>query len=365
MHTSPNSDWAVSAFHLLNDYSGSPKVLRSVLDGLRRRGVKVCLHTSRGGTLDELAECPEITIRHFNYKFGGAGTLPRFLWAQTRMFAASWRYLFTRNVFYINTLLPIGAAIGGRLTGKRVVYHYHENADAKGTLYKILARAMQMLASDIICVSEYQRSFLKRKDRVYVVPNALSEEFAAKLIPNPDDAFMRKKVLMLGSLKEYKGTREFIRLAQNMPEFSFELVLNEEQGNIDSYVAENKLTLPDNLKIYPRQKDVSPFYNSTSVVLNLSNKYQFIETFGLTALEGMTAGLPVIVPTVGGIAEMVEDGENGFKIDVQDLDRIKQRLRALLTDKALYLRLAEGALATSRKYSMTSFHKAIYDIIRP
>lgn len=353
----------ISAFHLLNDYSGSPKVLRYVLDGLYRRGVYVCLHTSHGGVLDELADHPQMTIRYFNYKFGGAATLPRFLWAQMTMFAASWRYLFTRNVFYINTLLPIGAAIGGRLSGKRVIYHYHENADAKGALYKLLAKAMQWLASDIICVSEYQRSFLNRKKNVYVVPNALPEEFASRLAPNPQEAFERKNILMLGSLKEYKGTRDFIRLAERMPDFSFVLVLNETQENIDAYLAENKIPIPGNLKIYPRQNDVVPFYNAASVVLNLTDKNLAIETFGLTALEGMSAGLPVIVPTVGGIAEMVEDGVNGYKIDVQDAYEIERRLREMLSDREMYIHLAQGALATSRKFSQTAFIEAIFKIV--
>ena len=74
----------------------------------------------------------------------------------------------------------------------------------------------------------------------------------------------------------------------------------------------------DNLQIISRQNDVTPFYNEASIVLNLSDKQRFVETFGLTALEAMSAGLPVIVPTEGGIAEMVEDGANGYKIDVQD-----------------------------------------------
>ena len=55
-----------------------------------------------------------------------------------------------------------------------------------------------------------------------------------------------------------------------------------------------------------------------------------VETFGLTALEAMSAGLPVIVPTEGGIAEMVTDGDNGYKIDVQDLNKIVEYVHLLL-----------------------------------
>ena len=65
---------------------------------------------------------------------------------------------------------------------------------------------------------------------------------------------------------------------------------------------------------------MSRFYNEAAIVINLTNPKLAVETFGLTPLEAMSAGLPVIVPTVGGIAEMVGDGDNGYKIDVQELE---------------------------------------------
>ena len=105
-----------------------------------------------------------------------------------------------------------------------------------------------------------------------------------------------------------------------------------------------------NIKVLSRQEDVAAFYNAASVVLNLSDKHRFIETFGLTALEAMSCGLPVIVPTVGGIAEMVEDGYNGFKADVCDLDTIAGHIETMLSDKELYSRISANALASSKKY---------------
>ncbi len=88
---------------------------------------------------------------------------------------------------------------------------------------------------------------------------------------------------------------------------------------------------------------MAPFYNGASVVLNLSDRRRFIETFGLTALEAMSCALPVVTPTAGGIAEMVSEGENGYKIDSWLAEELEQRIRCMLTDKELYQRLAEGA----------------------
>lgn len=354
-------------FHLLNDFSGSPKVLSLVMEGLANKGIRIDIVTSKGeGVLSELTRRKEVRITQYIYRFSNNGlvTIFRYIRVQLYIFLLAFRYLFSRKtIFYVNTILPVGAALAGRLIGKRVVYHYHENASAKGIFYRLLARIMQRLASKIICVSNYQRSFLKRKENVYVVPNAVPRTFVEQLRPNPQEAFERKCVLMLGSLKRYKGTQEFIELASRLKEYKFELVLNETPKNIASFWEKNTIVRPENLIVYPRQDNVVPFYNRASVVLNLTNKRMAIETFGLTALEAMSASLPVIVPTVGGIAELVEDGMNGYRIDVQNLGKIEQTIQNILTHKELYLKLARGAWLCSQKYSEQAMIESIENIL--
>lgn len=119
----------------------------------------------------------------------------------------------------------------------------------------------------------------------------------------------------------------------------------------------------DNLRIVSRQNDVTPFYNEASIVLNLSDKQRFVETFGLTALEAMSAGLPVIVPTEGGIAEMVEDGANGYKIDVQDLDRIDCMIEEIFQDKDHYIRMANEANQVSLGFKESVMIEKILTIL--
>lgn len=356
----------VICFHLFNDYSGSPKVLKMILEGLLKKGCQVDLVSSTGGVLDELLHYKNLRKYSYPYRFSNnpAITILRYSTVQIYTFLLAFRWLFHKDmVFYINTLLPVGPALAGRIMGKHVVYHYHENAFAKGAFYKALATAMQKLAHEIICVSEYQASFLQRKKGVTVVPNALQKNFVNRLTPNLQTAFERKQILMLGSLKLYKSPLEFIELAQRLPQFVFELVINDTQENINRFVKEHKINICKNLTIYPRQNDVVPFYNQASLVLNLSDRKQFVETFGLTALEAMSTGLPVIVPTEGGIAEMVADGENGYKIDVQELDRMADTIERIFSDGSLYLQLATNALTYSKKFSAVHMIELISKLI--
>ena len=344
----------IACFHLFNDYSGSPKVLKTILEGLLGKGYSIDIVTSKGGILDELKEHGNLNYKHYNYRFARNGfvRLMRYIKVQLITFFIALGYVFRKDtLIYINTILPIGAAIGGRLAGKRVIYHYHENAKAKSTFYRILAKLMQFIASDIICVSEYQRKFIRRKKRVHVIHNALQKRFTDNIKPDPENAFEQKCVLMLGSLKRYKGTKEFIGLANRMKDYRFELILNDTEENIQKYIKRNRIDVTENLNIHSRQNDVVKFYNNATIVLNLSNKQLAVETFGLTALEAMTAGLPVIVPTIGGIAEMVEEGVNGYKIDVQDIGIIEEKIAEILNNKDLFLYLANNAKKCSEKYT--------------
>lgn len=352
-------------FHLYNDYSGSPKVLKDIVSGLAKRGFHVDLVTSKGGVLDELNGCMVKKI-HYNYHFSNLSivTIFRYIWVQIMTFFIALKYTFSKNtIFYINTILPFGPALAGYITRKRIIYHYHENANTKGFVYGILALIMQHIASDIICVSKYQSSFLKRTNNIYIVPNALPISFIRRLRPNISKAFERKRILMLSSLKTYKGITDLFKLAELLPNMCFSLIINDTQKNINKFLNEHNVRTKPNVTIYHRQKNVLTFYNESSLLINLSNKKMFIETFGLTALEGMACALPVIVPSEGGIAELVTDGYNGFKIDVQDIQNIAKKIAEIFSDRSLYFTLANNAKTYSTFFHIENTIKAINNII--
>ena len=108
---------------------------------------------------------------------------------------------------------------------------------------------------------------------------------------------------------------------------------------------------------------MTSFYDTATIVIVLTNPRQAVETFGLTALEAMSAGLPVIVPTKGGIAEMVEDGVNGYKIDVQELEKIENHITTLLSDRDSYLQLTGKALEYSRNFNDEKMISGIVSVL--
>jgi glycosyltransferase involved in cell wall biosynthesis len=69
-------------------------------------------------------------------------------------------------------------------------------------------------------------------------------------------------------------------------------------------------------------------------------------------LEAMAIGLPLITTRVGGIGNVVADGETGFLIDVDDAEALAHRLRLLIADGELRQRMAaQSAAFVDREYS--------------
>lgn len=344
-------------FHLFNDYSGSPKVLYCIIDSLLNKGYKIELVSSNSiGVFNSLFNKENFRYRSYYYRYSNNVFIEifRYLFVQIFTFFYSFRYISKKNpIFYINTILPIGPAIAGKIMGKRIIYHYHENAFTKGIIYKILAICMQKIADQIICVSEYQSNYLKAKHKIKIIPNSLSNDaYLALSSIRKRDNLGNKNILMLSSLKVYKGILEFIQLANRLNSYKFILVINDEESNINNFISLNKIECPPNLKLYSRQDDIVPFYRKASLLLNLSNKDLFIETFGMTVLEAFTAGIPVIVPTVGGIAELVDDNIDGYRIDVKNLDLIEKKICEILSTEELYNSLKENAISKSEKFDL-------------
>jgi L-malate glycosyltransferase len=113
----------------------------------------------------------------------------------------------------------------------------------------------------------------------------------------------------------------------------------EERGAVEARA--RALGVADRFVISGFQEDVRPFLSACDVVTLTS----FTEAFSLAAIEAMALGRPVLHPAVGGGAEMIHSGHEGWLFPVGDTATLVDRLAAL-ADPVLRTRMGENARAT-------------------
>ncbi|MDN4608718.1 N-acetyl-alpha-D-glucosaminyl L-malate synthase BshA [Sporosarcina highlanderae] len=79
------------------------------------------------------------------------------------------------------------------------------------------------------------------------------------------------------------------------------------------------------------------------------------EAFGLVLLEGFACGVPAIATNIGGIPEVIEDGENGFLVELGDVKTAAEKAIGLLQNPVKHKLFRENALRTvHEKFDSTS-----------
>jgi len=92
-----------------------------------------------------------------------------------------------------------------------------------------------------------------------------------------------------------------------------------------------------------KQSDVAGILSVADIFLLPSDK----ESFGLSALEAMSCGVPVIGARAGGLPEVVEHGRTGWLEPVGDVEAMAERAKTLLTDDQLRLEMGQNARKTT------------------
>jgi len=88
------------------------------------------------------------------------------------------------------------------------------------------------------------------------------------------------------------------------------------------------------------------------------------EALGITVLQAMACGLPVVASNVGGLPEIVEDGRTGLLVPPGDVDALASALDRLLSEPALRAAMGEAGRARSSRYGEARFARDVEALYR-
>jgi glycosyltransferase involved in cell wall biosynthesis len=80
-------------------------------------------------------------------------------------------------------------------------------------------------------------------------------------------------------------------------------------------------------------------------------------------LEAMASGVPIVSTKVGMVPDVLQDGMNGFVVEVEDVDALFQKASRVLGDKSLRDSIVTNALATANNYEISDTIRQYYEKI--
>lgn len=277
------------------------------------------------------------------------------------------------RIVHVNDLYNLcGVVVKWMVPSIRVVYHVRLMPDSYARqLYNVWQKLINRYADRIICVSHAVRSsgnFVSEKTEV--IYNALPvAEFSAQPAARRENAELI--FLFLANYTRGKGQQYAIRalylLKDAVPHAKLifagsDMGLNKNRQYRQELIDESRsLALQDKIIFYDFVADVPALLQTADVLLNFSES----ESFSMTILEAMYAGVPVIATACGGPAELVEHGSTGILVPVKDVQAMAEAMKMLARDGTLRNRMGGAArMRAQEKFSIQQSSARLLDVYR-
>ena len=228
-------------------------------------------------------------------------------------------------------------------------------------LYRWADRLMAPLTSATICVSETERAaglaaHTCGTERTVVIPNAVDVEAAPHARHDGDPP----RIVTVGRLAPPKDILTLLRALAAVDAKTFSvLVVGDGPDRAAAETEIRALGLAGAVELAGERRDVPALLASADVFVLSS----LSEGAPFSILEAMAAGLPVIASDVGGVAELVADGETGLLVPPADPARLAEALERLLQDRSLRRRLGEAGHARARdRFDLPALQRAHFEL---
>ncbi|WP_431919603.1 glycosyltransferase [Micromonospora wenchangensis] len=286
-------------------------------------------------------------------------------WLTGRWRGGDWTPEVVHAHFWMSGLAALAA---GRQTGVPVVQTYHALGTVKrrhqgvqdtsparriGYERELGCAVDRVVAQCRDEVGELVRLGVPRS-RMTVVPSGVNLDTFAPLGPAVDRDADRPRVLTVGRLVERKGFQTVIRAMALVPDAECVVVGGPPAGLLETDPYARRLRalagtcgVADRVRLVgavPRE-EMGRWYRSADVLVAAP----WYEPFGLTPLEAMACGVPVVGTAVGGIRDTVVDGVTGDLVPARDPQALGVALAGLLGDPARRYGYATAALQRARR----------------
>jgi glycosyltransferase involved in cell wall biosynthesis len=204
--------------------------------------------------------------------------------------------------------------------------------------------------------------------RITVVPSGVNLATFAPLGPTAERTPGRARILTVGRLVERKGFADVIRAMPLVPDAECVIVGGPPEGLLETDPQARRLRslarscgVADRVTLIgavPRE-EMGRWYRSADMLVAAP----WYEPFGLTPLEAMACGVPVVGTAVGGLTDTVLDGVTGDLVPPRDPRALGAAIRRLLDDRIRRFAYATAARDRARRsYSWATAARRLAEV---
>lgn len=227
----------------------------------------------------------------------------------------------------------------------------------KDKSYKPVVRFSIEKSNGVTAVSEFlKEDTLKHfgvKNEIKVIPNFVDTD---RFVPHNKEHFRKmvashgEKILIhTSNFRKVKRIEDVIKIfslvRKEIPSKLMMVGDGPERGPAENLCRE--LDLCDYITFLGSQNAVEEIYAVGDLFLMPSES----ESFGLSALEAMSSGVPVISSNAGGLPEVVVHGKNGFTRAVGDVDNMAKDALSLLKDEEKWQTFSHAARQHAEQFT--------------
>lgn len=206
-------------------------------------------------------------------------------------------------------------------------------------------------------------------DRISVIPNPVSPVMVEEARDSADDDGRAGSVLFVGRLQRVKGILPLLQsvpsVMRHAPDTRYIIAgarhVSVDDDALGAAMAGGDASSHVRIVGHVPWRQLPALYREASIYVMPS----YYETFGLSVVEAMAFGLPVIASRAGALPELVEDGVTGLLVPPGDAEALADATVKLLADSRLRRRLGragrERALAEYNVSRVTGMTVEIYE----
>ncbi len=207
----------------------------------------------------------------------------------------------------------------------------------------------------VTAVSDYLRDETYRAfgctgcavDVIYNFIDPAQFERAQYAPPFPESVRRGRKVLMhISNFRPVKRVRDVVRIfaavQRTVP--AMLVMVGDGPERVEAEDEARALGVHDDIHFLGKIDAVAPLLAGADLFLLPSQT----ESFGLSALEALACGVPVIASAVGGLPEVVRHGETGWLFPIGDVSAMSDAAVRVLSDDALWQRMSDEAARDAR-----------------